>query len=103
MSKFSIRFKVVAVIAFFLAAMSALGLLAIWSVQSINAHTVEIATDRLPSVRMLGDLRADINLFRVALRAHVMAETLEAKDAAEKRLSGILENITQDRKTYEPM
>jgi methyl-accepting chemotaxis protein len=52
---------------------------------------------------VLGELRADINLFRIALRAHVMAETLEAKAANDKRLAGILERIAKDRKAYEPM
>jgi methyl-accepting chemotaxis protein len=103
MPKLSIRFKIVAVIAFMLTSMSVLGLVAIRSVQSINAHTEEITNNWLPSVRVLGDLRADINLFRVALRAHCMAETLEAKDAAEKRLSGILDSIAKHRKKYEPM
>jgi methyl-accepting chemotaxis protein len=103
MAKLSIRFKIVAVIAFLLASMAVLGLLAVRSVQSINTHTVEITTNWLPSVRVLGDLRADINLFRVALRAHCMAETLEAKDAGEKRLSGILDSIAKHRKKYEPM
>jgi methyl-accepting chemotaxis protein len=103
MAKLSIRFKIVAVIAFLLASMAVLGLLAVRSVRSINIHTVEITTNWLPSVRVLGDLRADINLFRVALRAHCMAETLEAKDAGEKRLSGILDSIAKHRKKYEPM
>ena len=80
-----------------------MGLLAIRSMQVINAHTVEIAANWLPSVRVLGELRADINLFRIALRAHVMAETLEAKAANDKRLAGILERIAKDRKAYEPM
>jgi methyl-accepting chemotaxis protein len=70
---------------------------------AINEHTVEIATSWLPSVRVLGDLRADINLYRVGLRAHVMSETAEEKDAAEKRLIGIVENIGKDRKAYEPL
>jgi methyl-accepting chemotaxis protein len=103
MSALSIRAKVIAVIAFMLIAMSGMGLLAIRSMQVINAHTVEIATSWLPSVRVLGELRADINLFRVALRAHVMAETLEAKAANDKRLAGILERIAKDRKAYEPL
>ena len=103
MSALSIRAKVIAVIAFMLIAMSGLGLLAIRSMQVINAHTVEIASSWLPSVRVLGELRADINLFRIALRAHVMAETLEAKAANDKRLAGILERIAKDRKAYEPM
>ena len=103
MSRLSIRAKVIAVIAFMLLAMSGMGLLAIRSMQVINAHTVEIASNWLPSVRVLGELRADINLFRIALRAHVMAETLEAKAAADKRLAGILERIAKDRKAYEPL
>jgi methyl-accepting chemotaxis protein len=103
MSKFSIRTKIIAVIAFMLVVMSGLGLLAIRSMQAINAHTVEIAESWLPSVRVLGELRTDINLFRIALRAHVMAETLEDKAAGDKRLAGILEAIAKDRKTYEPL
>ena len=103
MSKLSIKAKVIAVIAFMLVTMSGMGLLAIRSMQGINAHTVEIATSWLPSVRVLGELRADINLFRIALRAHVMAETLEAKAANDKRLAGILERIAKDRKAYEPL
>jgi methyl-accepting chemotaxis protein len=103
MSKLSIRAKVIAVIAFMLVAMSGMGLLAIRSMQAINAHTVEIASNWLPSVRALGELRADINLFRIALRAHVMSETLEGKAAADKRLAGILERIARDRKAYEAM
>jgi methyl-accepting chemotaxis protein len=103
MSALSIRAKVIAVIAFMLIAMSGMGLLAIRSMQMINAHTVEIASSWLPSVRVLGELRTDINLFRIALRAHVMAETLEAKAANDKRLAGILERIAKDRKAYEPM
>ena len=103
MSALSIRAKVIAVIAFLLVAMSGMGLLAIRSMQAINAHTVEIASSWLPSVRVLGDLRTDINLFRIALRAHVMAETLEAKAANDKRLAGILERIAKDRKVYEPL
>jgi methyl-accepting chemotaxis protein len=103
MSKLSIRAKVIAVIAFMLVAMSGMGLLAIRSMQVINAHTVEIASNWLPSVRVLGELRADINLFRIALRAHVMSDSLEGKAAGDKRLAGILERIAKDRKAYEAM
>ncbi|MGC2782132.1 MAG: methyl-accepting chemotaxis protein [Bradyrhizobium sp.] len=103
MSKLSIRTKIISVIAFMLVTMSGLGVLAVTSMQSINAGTTDIATNWLPSVRTIGELRADINLLRIALRAHVMAETTEAKQAADKRVTGILETIDKDRKTYEPM
>jgi methyl-accepting chemotaxis protein len=99
----SIRTKIIAVIVFMLATMSGLGLLAVYSMRSINAHTLEIAENWLPSVRAIGDLRADINLLRIALRAHVMAETTEAKQAADQRVAGVLEAVDKDRKSYEPM
>ena len=101
MARLSIRTKIIAVIALMLVAMAGLGLLAIRSMQAINGHTVEIAESWLPSVRVLGEMRADINLLRIALRAHVMAETLETKTAGEKRLSGILDAIAKDRQKYQ--
>jgi len=103
MARLSIRAKIIAVIAFMLVAMAGLGLLATRSMQAINGHTVEIAESWLPSVRVLGEMRTDINLLRIALRAHVMAETLETKSAGEKRLSGILEAIAKDRQKYEAL
>ncbi len=103
MSNLSIRTKIIAVIAFMLVTMCGLGVLAVTSMQTINARTVDIATNWLPSVRAIGELRADINLLRIALRAHVMSETAEAKQAAEKRVAGILDTIVKDRKAYEPM
>jgi methyl-accepting chemotaxis protein len=103
MPKFSIRTKIIAVIAFMLVAMSGLGGLAIRSMQVINGHTEEVGGNWLPSVRALGELRADINLFRVALRSHVMALTAEDKAAVDKRLAGILDNIAKERKRYEPI
>jgi methyl-accepting chemotaxis protein len=99
----SIRKKIISVIAFMLVAMCGLGVLAVTSMQSINANTVDIANNWLPSVRAIGELRANINLLRVALRAHVMAETAETKQAAEKRVNSILDTILKDRKAYEPM
>jgi methyl-accepting chemotaxis protein len=101
-AQLSIRAKIVSVIVFMLAAMSGLGALAVHSMQSINVDTVDIATHWLPSVRVLGELRSEINLYRVALRAHVMADTSEAKDAADGRLTGILDGIMKTRKAYEP-
>jgi methyl-accepting chemotaxis protein len=103
LANISIRAKIIIATAILLIAISGMGLLAVVNMRAINATTVDIANNWLPSVRTLGELRADINLFRVALRAHVMAETLEAKDAADKRLAGILDGIARTRKTYATM
>ena len=103
MSKFSIRLKIISVIAFMLVAMSGLGLLAVRSMQSINTSTVDIATNWLPSVRVLGALRADINLYRLTLRAHVMALSAEGKAAVDKRMAGMLDAVKKDIKAYQPL
>ncbi|MGJ5010549.1 methyl-accepting chemotaxis protein [Bradyrhizobium oligotrophicum] len=86
-----------------LVAMSAMGVLALRSMHGINAQTVEISKNWLPSVHALGALRADINMYRLTLRVHVMALTAEAKAAADKRMAGMLEMVQKDIRAYEPL
>jgi methyl-accepting chemotaxis protein len=103
MSKLSIRFKILTVLSFLVLSIAGVGVMAIGTMQNINAHTVEIAQSWLPSVRALGSLRADINELRVALRLHLMQDTAEGKDAAEKRLASLRERVEKTRKVYEPL
>jgi methyl-accepting chemotaxis protein len=103
MSKLSIRFKILSILAVLVLFLAGVGVMAIMTMRSINAHTVEIAESWLPSVRALGSIRADVNELRVALRLHLMQDTAEGKDAAEKRLTGLRERIEKTRKVYEPL
>ncbi|SFH98220.1 methyl-accepting chemotaxis protein [Bradyrhizobium sp. Gha] len=103
MSKLSIVFKLLAVLSVLVLSLAGVGVVAIGTMQNINSHTVEIAESWLPSVRALGSIRADVNELRVALRLHVMQDTAEGKQAAEKRLASLRERIEQTRKIYEPL
>jgi methyl-accepting chemotaxis protein len=103
LARFSIRAKITAVVAFLLIAMSGMGLLAVRNMRAINASTVDISTNWLPSVRALGDLRAGIITYRNVIREHMLAETAEEKQAAEKILATVVEANTKIRQTYEPM
>jgi methyl-accepting chemotaxis protein len=103
MSKLSIRLKIISVLTFLVAALAVVGATAIGTMRSINSHTVEIAQSRLPSVRALGSLRADINEIRVVIRLHLMQETAEGKQAAEKRMGGLLDRVEKTRKQYEQL
>ncbi|WMT77776.1 methyl-accepting chemotaxis protein [Bradyrhizobium sp. Ash2021] len=103
LAKYSIRAKIIAVVAFLLAAMTGMGLLAVKNMRAMNANTVDIATIWLPSVRVLGDLRAGIITYRNVIREHMLSETLEEKQAAEKTLAGVVESNNKIRATYEPM
>jgi methyl-accepting chemotaxis protein len=103
LAQFSIRAKITAVVAFLLIAMTGMGLLAVRNMRAINASTVDITTSWLPSVRVLGDLRAGIVSYRTVIREHMLAETAEEKQAVEKTLAGIVESNARIRQTYEPL
>ncbi len=102
-SNFSIRAKIMTVVAVLLVAMIGMGLLAVKNMRSINASTVDIATNWLPSVRVLGDLRAGVITYRNVVREHMLAETLEEKLAAEKTLATVADSNMKIRATYEAL
>ena len=77
LAKYSIRTKIITVVAFLLVAMTGMGLLAVKNMRSIHADTVDITTSWLPSVRVLGDLRAGVITYRNVIREHMLSETLE--------------------------
>ena len=103
LANYSIRAKITAVVAFLLLAMTGMGLLAVKNMRSLNASTVDINTNWLPSVRVLGDLRAGVITYRNVIREHMLAETLEEKQAMEKTLATVIEGNAKIRKDYEPM
>ncbi|MGY2908357.1 methyl-accepting chemotaxis protein [Bradyrhizobium sp. URHC0002] len=103
LAKYSIRTKIIAVVAFLLVAMTGMGLLSVRNMRAINANTVDISTSWLPSVRVLGDLRAGVITYRNVIREHMLAETLEEKLANEKTLTTVIEVTTKARTAYEPM
>jgi len=102
-AKISIRAKIISVLAFLLVAMAGMGLLAVMKMRSMNANTTDITTSWMPSVRVLGDLRAGVITYRNVIREHMLAETLDEKLAAEKTLATVVEANTKFRKTYETM
>jgi methyl-accepting chemotaxis protein len=102
-AKYSIRAKITAVVAFLLLAMTGMGLLAVRNMRAINANTVDIATNWLPSVRVLGELRAGVITYRNVIREHMLAVTLEEKLASEKVLAGVVESNNVIRQNYEKL
>src|SRR5215471_1725531 len=103
LAKYSIRTKIISVVAFLLVALTGMGLLAVKNLRSINANTVDITTNWLPSVRVLGDLRAGVITYRNVIREHMLAETLDEKAAMEKTLQGVVDSNIKLRQNYETM
>ncbi|MBR0786426.1 methyl-accepting chemotaxis protein [Bradyrhizobium iriomotense] len=99
----SIRAKIISVVAFLLVAMAGMGLLAVMKMRSMNANTVDITTSWMPSVRVLGELRASVITYRSVVREHMLAETMEEKLAMEKTAVTTGETLAKARQSYEPM
>ncbi|MBV5271565.1 MAG: MCP four helix bundle domain-containing protein [Afipia sp.] len=102
-ARFSIRAKLIAVTASMFLAVITMGLLAVRQMQSINANAVDIQTNWLPSVRVLGDLRAGVITYRNVIRQHMLAETLEEKLANEKLVEQVVASNSNIRETYEKL
>ncbi len=83
--------------------MTAMGLLALQKMQSINANAVDIQTSWLPSVQALGDLRAGVITYRNVVREHMLAETMDEKKAQESLLEDIVASNNKIRAIYEPL
>ncbi|ABD90331.1 methyl-accepting chemotaxis protein [Rhodopseudomonas palustris] len=99
----SIRAKIIVVVAVLLVAMTGMGLLAVTKMQAINTAAVEIQSDWLPSVRALGNLRAEVVTYRAIVRLHILSETAEAKAAVEKRIETSAQALRKFREAYEPL
>ncbi|MDA9410906.1 MULTISPECIES: methyl-accepting chemotaxis protein [unclassified Bradyrhizobium] len=99
----SIRAKIISVVAFLLAAMAGMGLLAVMKMRSMNANTVDITTSWMPSVRVLGEMRAAVITYRNVVREHMLSETLDDKLAQEKTAAVVTEALGKSRKAYEAM
>jgi methyl-accepting chemotaxis protein len=103
LAQYSIRAKITAVVAFLLLALTGMGLLAVKNMRSLNASTVDINTNWLPSVRILGELRAGLLTYRNVVREHMLAETAEEKQAMEKTLDTVIQANLKIRQSYEPL
>jgi methyl-accepting chemotaxis protein len=102
-AQYSIRAKITTVVAFLLVAMTGMGLLAVKNMRALNASTVDINTNWLPSVRILGELRAGLITYRNVVREHMLAETAEEKQAMEKTLDTVIQGNLKVRQSYEPL
>ena len=103
LSKLSIRNKIIITLAILLVAMSGMGLFAIRQMQAINANAVDIQTNWVPSVRVLGELRAGVITYRNVIREHMLSELIEEKLAQEKTLESVVESNNKIRQAYEKL
>ncbi|WP_295854299.1 methyl-accepting chemotaxis protein [Tardiphaga sp.] len=99
----SIRAKISSVIAVLLLAMTGMVLLAVGRMQMIDASATELSSRWLPSVRVLGALKANTITYRTTVRAHMLGDTAAEKEAMEKRLIATINEEATLRATYESL
>jgi methyl-accepting chemotaxis protein len=83
--------------------MSAMGALNIRQMYTINSATVDIVNNWLPSVRVLGELRAATITYRAIVRSHLLATDEAGKQLQEDLLAKWITNTDKARKAYEPL
>ena len=103
LASFSIRAKITTVIAFLLIAMTSMGLLAVSKMQMINANASEIQKNWLPSIRVLGGLRATTIDYRNLVRAHILAANAEQMGKTDAGIDVIVKRVGEERATYDKL
>ncbi len=102
-TRFSIRDKIAAVIGLLLLGMVGLGVLAVFKMRDINAKTVDIQENWLPSVRALGELRAAAINYRSILRGHLLSSDAASKADAERRMQAQEKLLDKVKSVYEKL
>jgi methyl-accepting chemotaxis protein len=101
LARVSIRTKITIVVAFLLVAMAGIGVIAVRNMQALNANAVDIQSNWLPNIRVLGELQKNVIQYRSVIRAYLLADTMPAKDAVEKRYNGLRKVNAEIRAKYE--
>lgn len=101
--RLSIRTKITAIVSLLLLALAGMGAFAVQNMSSINASTVDISTNWLPSMRALGDVRAATLAYRSVVRGYLLAEDEAERTAIEKSMIGYQDNLAKALKAYEPL
>jgi len=101
LSQLSIRAKIIASVAVLIMATVGMGVLSIGQMQAINARTVDIQSNWLQRVRLVGDLMAYTLMYRGFVLAHILANDAAGKAAMDKDNDPIFAAIDRSSKAYE--
>ncbi|MBR1252291.1 MCP four helix bundle domain-containing protein [Bradyrhizobium sp. AUGA SZCCT0240] len=102
-ARLSIRTKIVSAFCLMVALAAGLGLFSIRQMDLINQRTIDIQTQWLQSVRLLGELRAWTLTYRGLVRAHLLASDAASKTAMDKNYELLMSSLQKTFDSYEPM
>src|SRR5450830_70950 len=81
----------------------ALGIFAWSQLGAINNNVVDLASNWLPSIRVLGEIQDTLGQIRRAEGQHVIATVAEEKKAQEERTRKLVQLLGEQEKRYEAM
>src|SRR5437870_4629910 len=99
-SKLSLRAKMLGAFTFMALLMVLLAGVALQKLAALNASTLDIGTNWLPSVEVLGNLDANIALVRLAQFRQVAARESSAKAVADKLMTERVALFDKNRTSY---
>lgn len=79
------------------------GFFSIYQLSRVNGSTIDIATNWLPSVKMLGRVLVDVNELRRAELQTALSTSDTAADKFRKRFDRSLEDLAKDAAAYEKL
>ena len=79
------------------------GVFAVTQLGKINANTDDIATNWLPSVKTVGQIRTTVNQFRHTEADHVMSIDEKEEAALDKRFDSLKRTLAEQQAIYESM
>lgn len=103
LSNFSIRTKIIAVVAFMTVSMALLGLFAASQMRSINLAAHELQTQWLPSVRWLGEMRTQGARHRAVVRDHLLSKDPAFHLENDKQVAARMADFMRAAKLYQEL
>ncbi len=103
LSDFKIGAKLAAAFVVVVAMTVGLGLFALGKVPSVNANVEDIATNWLPTIKVLGEMQNTTNEMRRSTASHIIFADAAKKAPQEQRLTDLKERFAKQKTLYESM
>jgi methyl-accepting chemotaxis protein len=103
LSNLSIRTKIVIVVSILLAAVAAMGTVALREISAINSNLTEVQAKWLQSAITIGELQAAILRYQTSIRDHLLADDPGTEAQIEMTLQILEQKIKDNFAAYETL
>ena len=101
MNRLTIASRITFTLAVALVSLVIVGGYALWGLGAAQSRFEFVQDRSIPSIKLLGDIRAAIERSRMTVRDHLLSASAESKSAAAGRLAALAQSIGKDLDRYE--